>query len=218
MRNNLFAFASVLALVTAPAVSTAQETGVRTALSLVPGAVFNTADAGPSVGGAVTFDLSPWLALEGIGSYVDRGSGANALTIRGGVLANLLNGDRRAVPFVTAGAGLYRASFDLAAQRFFGGAGPFGPGASVCGGTGACPYGNLPAFYARRLGAVVAPSQGSAWPTRTFTDPAFHLGVGARLHLTSHVFVRPEFSGLFIAANRDVQSLGMTSVAFGYRF
>ena len=218
MRSALFVIASLFVFIAAPRIVAAQEAGIRTALSIVPGAVFNTADAGPSVGGSITVDVSPRFALEGMGSYVDRGSGAHALTVQGGVLANLVNGDRRAVPFITAGAGVYFASFDLAAQRFFGGAGPFGPGMSVCAGTGECPYGNLPAFYGRRLGAVVAPLQGNKWPTRTFTDPAFHLGVGARLHVTPHVFVRPEFSGLFVAANRHVQSLGVTSVAFGYRF
>ena len=217
MRRTFLALASLIAVVTMPAAAAAQETGVRAALSVIPGAVFDSADTGPSIGGAVTFDLSPWIALEGAGALADRGAGANALTIQGGVLANLLDGNRRTVPFVAAGAGIYRASFDLSAPRYFG-AGPFGPGTSVCGGTGVCPYGSMPAFYGRRLGTVVAPSAGGPWLTRTFTDPAFHLGVGARLRLTPHLVVRPEMRGLFVVADRDVQSLGVLSLALSYRF
>lgn len=206
-----------LTMVVVPHIAAAQGAPVRTRVSFAPGIAFDRADTGPSISGALTVDLSSRLALEGTGAFVGRGSGADAFSLQAGLLAHLLTGDGRVVPFVAGGAGLYRASFDLGAQRFFGG-GQYGPGASLCGGTGVCPYGGMPAFYGRRLRSVNAPLAGGQWPSRTFTDPAFHLGVGARVALAPHVFVRPEFRGLFVAADGDVQSLGIASVAFGYQF
>jgi hypothetical protein len=209
----------MLAVVAAPHVAAAQEVGIRTALSIVPGAVFDSADTGPSIGAAITLDLSPRIAFEGAGTYVNRGSGLDALNIQAGLLANLANVNGRVVPFVAGGAGVYRASLDLGVPRFFGGAGgQFGPGTSLCGGTGVCPYGHVPEFYARRLGALTAPSVVDGWPTRTFTDPAFHLGTGVRLYATRQVFVRPELRGLFVVGDGRVQSLATASVALGYAF
>lgn len=200
-------------------VATGQDAGPRTSLAVVSGAAFDSADTGPSVGGAMTVDLTSRFAVEGSATYLNRGTGADALNIQAGVLANLVDGGNRVVPFVAAGAGLYRASFDLAAPRFFGGLGArFGPGESLCDGAGVCPYGNMPGFYGSRLGAVSVPPPGTSWPTRTFTDPAFHLSAGARIRLTPHVLVRPEVRGLLVAGNRHALGLGSVSVGLGYLF
>ena len=205
-------------LVAAASAAAGQEPGLRTGVAVVPGAAFDSADTGPSVGGAITVDLSPRFALEINGTFADRGAGADALSVQAGLLANLSSGDVRVQPFIAAGGGFYRASFDLTAQRFFGGmTGPFGPGVTPCGGTGVCPYGSVPAFYGRRMGLVTAAGADGRWTT-TFTDPAFHLGGGVRINVTPHVFIRPELRGLFVAADDDVQSLGAVSVGFGYRF
>lgn len=219
MRNLLFHLLPMLAVAAAPHVVAAQETDIQTGLSLVSGAVFDSADTGPSIGGAITLDISRWIAFEGAGTYVNRGDGIDVLNIQGGALANLANVNGRIIPFIAGGVGVYRATVDLGVQRFFGGAGgQFGPGASLCGGTGVCPYGHLPQFYARRLGAMAAPITVSGWPTRTFTDPAFHVGTGVRWYPTPQVFVRPEFRGLFVVGNGRVQSLGSASCGVGYRF
>jgi hypothetical protein len=206
-------------LVAAASGAAGQEAGVRTGLAIVPGAAFASADIGPSVGGAITVDLSSRVAMEINGTFADRGTGADALSVQAGLLANLISGDVRVQPFIAAGGGIYRASFDLAAQRFLGGmGGQFGPGMTACGGTGVCPYGSVPLFYGRRLGSMTAPGGDGPWATRTFTDPAFHLGGGVRINATPHVFIRPELRGLFVMADSDVQSLGTVSVGFGYRF
>ena len=219
MRNtSLILMFATCALVAASSGAEGQEPAVRTGLAIVPGAAFDSSDTGPSVGGAITVDLSPRFALEVNGTFADRGAGADALSVQAGLLANLISGDVRVQPFIAAGGGFYRASFDPTARRFFGGmTGPFGPGMSPCGGTGDCPYGNVPAFYGRRMGPVAAAGADGTW-TRTFTDPAFHLGGGVRINVTPHMFIRPELRGLFVAADDEVQSLGALSVGFGYRF
>jgi hypothetical protein len=76
----------------------------------------------------------------------------------------------------------------------------------------------MPEFYARRLGALTASNVVNGWPTRTFTDPAIHLGTGVRLYATRQVFVRPELRGLFVVGDGRVQSLAAVSVALGYAF
>lgn len=68
------------------------------------------------------------------GTFADRGAGADALSVQAGLLANLISGDVRVQPFIAAGGGFYRASFDLTAQRFFGGmTAPFDPDVTPCG-------------------------------------------------------------------------------------
>jgi hypothetical protein len=217
MRLAIIGFVSAFAFAV-PHLVAAQDAG-RASLWAAPGAAFSGADAGPSVGGALTIGLSPWIAVEGTGVFLNRGSGANGFNLQAAILANLLNKTHRVVPYITGGVGMYRASLDLGAPRFFGGrAGQFGPGTALCGGTGVCPYGEIPAFYARRLGIVTVPPAGAGWPTRAFTDPAFHVGAGTRIEVAPRLFLRPELRGLFVVGDGDVHSLGAASVAFGYRF
>ncbi|HEY5545709.1 MAG TPA: hypothetical protein VIK50_06605 [Gemmatimonadaceae bacterium] len=72
---------------------------------------------GPVLGGAVTFD---WFAVEGSGTYLNRGSGADAFGAHASLLANVTPSGRRSVPYFNIGGGAYRASFDLDDRRFFG--------------------------------------------------------------------------------------------------
>lgn len=217
--KSLALFVVTSAVLAMPSISAGQEPAVRTSVAVAGGAAFDSRDTGPSLGGTITLDLSSRFAVEGSGAYLGRGPGADAFSLQAGLLANLAPRSAQIIPFIAAGAGIYRASFDLAAERFFGGAGAqFGPGMALCAGTGVCPYGNMPAFYGRRLGAVSTPAAGAAWPTRTFTDPAFHMAAGARIPVTTHVLIRPEIRGLFVVANSTVHSIGALSVGLGYEF
>lgn len=110
MRRVLFHLLPLLAAVAAPHVVAAQEPGIQTGVSLVPGAVFDSTDAGPSIGGAVTVDVSRWMAFEGAMTYVNRGDGIDAFNIQAGILGNLANVNGRMTPFITGGVGIYRAS------------------------------------------------------------------------------------------------------------
>ena len=188
------------------------------AFAVVPGFVSGNSQTGASIGGTVSVDVARWATIEGNGSYLDRGGGADAVALHLSLLAALPTTGRRVSPYVVGGAGIYRASFDLGAPRFFGGLGQYGPGVSLCGGTGACPYGQMPGFYGRRLGAVIIPVGNAGFGTRTFTDPAFSAGAGARVELASHLFLRPEARALFVRGGGLTHTLGTFSCAFGYRF
>lgn len=61
---------------------------------------------------------------------MDRGPGADALDINVSVPVNLLT-DRRAIPYVAAGGGIYRARFDLDDRRFLGMMGSLPTGAQI---------------------------------------------------------------------------------------
>ena len=71
----------------------------------------------PSVN--LAFDLTDRVSVEADGAYLGRG-GSDGLSANASLLVNLAAGDRGTVPYVAVGAGLYRASFDLDHDRFFG--------------------------------------------------------------------------------------------------
>ncbi len=77
--------------------------------------------------------------------------------------------------------------------------------------------GEMPMFYARRLGTVTVP-QGGMWGTRAFTDPALTLGGGVRLDLSRHLSVRPDARALVVVADGETSTVALFSFNIGYRF
>jgi hypothetical protein len=232
--------AAAAALVAAPAL--AQEISPRTAVSVVAGAGSATSTTGVALGGTVLFDLTDFTSIEAQGAYLDRGAGAEAFTVFGSLLVNVLPARERIVPYLAAGGGLYRASFDLGASRFMGNtAGVFAPGSTVCPvagtgmgmgagagfgpGDGTCPstamgywgVGRMNDFYARRLGPLVVPASGT-WGTRSFADPALSLGGGIRFNVTERLMVRPDVRALVVFADGDTQPVALFGINVGYRF
>jgi hypothetical protein len=67
-------------------------------------------DTGPVVGGALGWEVTPRLALEGVASWLDRAeapeSFSAALRVRTGLMR------QRSAPFLEGGFGLYRAGID----------------------------------------------------------------------------------------------------------
>jgi hypothetical protein len=214
----------------------------RTAVSFVGGFGSTTQTTGVALGGSVLFDLNDRTSFEAEGTYLDRGTGANALSASGSLLVNLVSSRRQVVPYAVVGGGMYRASFELANPQFLGqvgtqfaagstvcpapgtGIGP-GPGAGFGAGTGTCPaiaagywgVGQMSNFYARRLGPMVVPV-GGGWATRSFTDPAVSVGGGLRFNVNEHVMVRPDIRALMVFADGDTHTLAVFGVNVGYRF
>jgi hypothetical protein len=233
--------AGTIALVASTALAQS-DIAPRTAVSFVGGAGSSSSTTGVSLGGSWLFDLNNRASIEAQGTYLDRGAGADALSISGSLLVNLLSARERVVPYAAVGGGLYRSSFDLANPAMLGpvgaqfgpdsvvcpapgtGIGP-GPGAGFGPGTGTCPgnvagywgVGQMPGFYARRLGPMAVPV-GGAWGTRRFTDPAVSFGGGLRFNVNERVMVRPDVRALVVFAEGDTHTLGMFGVQIGYRF
>ena len=100
-----------------------------------------------------------------------------------------------------------------------------GFGAPSWAGTGTCPsgaagywaVGDLPTFYARRLGALTIPADGQ-WGHRAFSDPAVTIGGGLTVRLTDHWSLRPQGRALIVFRHNDSHTLGVYDVSLGYRF
>ena len=238
----LLAAAAILALATPSAL--AQESP-RSAVSFASGIGTGASDVGPALGGTFLFDLTERFAIEGQGTFLSR-SGGDDLTLGASLLVNLLGSRRAVAPYAAVGGGLYRASYDLDNPRFLGAPGPqfpagsmwctapgqgfvsgpqFGPHMGAAFMPGACPAdaagywgtGEMPRFYARRLGPMAFPGSGG-WDIRHFTDPAVSVGGGIRIDIANHLELRPDLRAVMALADGDTHTRGVFVLNLGYRF
>jgi hypothetical protein len=229
--------------------SPAPVAGGKTTIGVV-GGLSTGAGSGAALGGSFTIGLNDHLAIEGTGSYLTRGSGADALSLNLGLLVSLLPPGREAIPYAAIGGGLYHASFDLGNNRFFGMMGSQYPpgtrmvplqgmgGYGMMGGgyygqsgmmgswnpstQGAWPgptftSGQMPMFYANRLGPMTVPQNGM-WGMRSFTDPAMTFGGGVRLDLSRRLSVRPDARARVVFGGGESYTIGVFSFNVAYRF
>lgn len=82
-----------------------------TTLNVFAGGATDASETGLVAGMAMGWDASPMLALEGSGSWLDRGGGASAFAAAMKVQVRL-RPVRTVIPFGEAGFGMYRAWFD----------------------------------------------------------------------------------------------------------
>jgi hypothetical protein len=139
-----------------------------TTLAGFVGVAADSSRTGPMFGGSVGWELTPRLAIEGSGLWVDHVGEANSFAGALKVQAALL-GPHKAVPFVQAGIGLYRASLDRT-------------------------QGEIPAFYRRRM----EPDDAGHGVVRTFTDPALVFGGGANVFLSRSIAIRPDVEAMVV--------------------
>lgn len=215
-----------LALAAFPAITSAEETGQRkgekTVLYLQAG--YSSSPwhmGGAALGGAFVRDLTSRLSAEAQASYLARGMGSNAFNASASLLVNLRPRGEKAVPYLAAGGGVYRASFDMGSDRFSGPMDMSGSMACCSGAMGMTwpgaeqwDYGQMPHFY----GARMAGQEGSYPGPRTFTDPVVSLGAGIRIDVGSHLDLRPELRALVVVSGGDTSTSGLFTVNLGYRF
>jgi hypothetical protein len=195
-----------------------------------------------ALGVGLSRDLTERLAIEGDVVYFTRGRWATALTATGAarIAVGPFGWSDTAVPFILAGGGVQRATIDLADPRLLGpmasawqpgdvfcpdrGTGP-APGAGSGFGQGPCAanpighwgVGELPDFYARRLGPLVVPA-GGEWLDRSFVDPALTIGGGLHLHVGRHLVVQPEVRMWTVIADGRTRTSALIGVVAGYGF
>lgn len=237
-RTGMAAIAAALLLAAPSLAQTPETAGPGGTIAFLGGGAATTSTAGPLAGATVVYDINERWSVEGQGAWLGRGSGADAFSLTGSVLVNLLPLGRRVVPYAAAGGGLYRASFDLGHARLMGAiAGSVGPGNEFCpspgtgymrgpgNGFGDCTapgagfwgVGEMPGFYGRRLGMMVVPA-GGGWSTRSFTDPTVSVGGGVRLNLASHLELRPDARAIVVLDGGSSYTVGVFGVNIGYRF
>jgi len=93
-----------------------------------------------------------------------------------------------AVPFVTAGVGLYRASYETA-------------------------VGNVPEFYRHRMSQTAGPGM-----TMTFTDPTFVFGGGLNVFVTRHIAIRPDVETMIVVRDSSSHVVTAAAVHLAYHF
>lgn len=129
------------------------------------------------------------------------GQSAGELSVGG--LVEVLRG-RRATPYLSLGAGIYRAMFQLEGQ----------PGEMM---GGSISVADMPMFYGRRMDA----SRGAlavGGHMQGFTDPVFTLGGGVRVEVSPHVFLRPEIRAVTVIGGDESNTFASILLSMGYRF
>jgi hypothetical protein len=141
------------------------------------------------LGGAFGWELLPRFSLETTTKWMvpDRGAEAFSALVTAQVQ---LSPRRKVVPFLTAGAGVLRASYDMETSV-------------------------MPAFYARRMEQGSGPVSGTR---RTFVDPAFVFGGGVSLFASRHVSVRPEVEAMIVHEDGRTRMTTSVAVRAGYHF
>ena len=103
-----------------------------TTVSGFAGVAFDSQDTGSALGGALGWEVTPKLGIEGSAAWLDRGASSDSFSAALKVRAALFGRDRVA-PFVVAGIGAYQTSHS--------------------------PSADMPAFYRRRMAGHVGPGE-----------------------------------------------------------
>lgn len=203
----------------------AQTSPLPASVSVRSGVASGSGETGASIGGAFTWDFSPRIGIETGAVYTDRGRDANAWSADARMVVTLVPSGR-ARPYAAAGAGIYRAMFDL--DRSFDtfmrqqmGGQPFDRQAM----TQFVNQHPMNGFYSQRMNArAQMPAFGSQGMNgmggmrESFTDPAVSLGGGVRLDLGGRLIARPEARMLVVLRDGRSHTVGMFTMDFGFRF
>jgi len=194
-----------------------------------------------AIGASVTLRLSRHLALGGDVDYHALADWHRTIVATGALyVAPFGDGwDESVAPYFFGGAGYHRLTVDLADARLLGSI-----DASVATGDEFCPArgrgrgngirldddgpcstgartvwgaGDLPDFFARRLGVLTVPAS-RRWPEREFGDLVYTLGGGARIHSGARLVIAPEARLWLVVADGHVRSSGVFGVTVGFQF
>jgi hypothetical protein len=159
-----------------------------TTLAVTAGAATASSDVGAMAALTIGWEFTPWMGIEGSGAWLDRHDGADAFS-GALVFQTAIMRPRPSAPFVEAGFGLYRASFDRTRNT-------------------------IPAFYADRIAA--AGVTGST--TSTFTDPAFFVGAGYNAFVSRHIAIRPQVEATIVTRNSRTYVVTSVAIRAAYHF
>jgi hypothetical protein len=161
---------------------------------------FGRSSTGGVLGGTLLRDLSDRVALEASGAYLDRGS-SHGVSAMGQLLVTLIDGGR-AVPYLSAGGGIYHASSErLVRTPSFRDPRPRAP-------RGPGDHGDRPSEADER----------SSLERLRSTDPALSLGGGVRLDLGPRFYARPDARLMVVMGDGRNQTFGLFTMNVGWRF
>jgi len=190
MARLAMAVAMAVALAVPAAGQDASQDGRATALAVTAGVSRANETTHGVFGGDALFELTAHFALQGAGRWMDRGPHPGAYAAELCAVFGYAGTRETAVPYVSAGVGFHRRTFESAGA------------------------GEIPAFYRRRLG----PGGGTFGERRTLTDPTFVVGTGVDVALSRTVTVRPDLRALFVLNDGRHDTVYLATVSLGFRF
>lgn len=204
-----------------PSFPAAAQTEPRFGAYMIAGSASGADQAGAAAGGVLAYEVTRRLSVEVSGAYLDRGPGISAVPVSAALAFDLLGGNRRLTPFLVAGGGVMRSSFDLGHARFDSRSpqrsSVIQPGAQPGSGLVVWVDGTLPDFYSERLNQDLtgeAPLTG----TVAYTDAALVGGGGLRFSLGPKGDVRADARAITAYRSGRHQTLGVYTVQLGLRF
>ncbi len=192
MTHNRFGAMAALLTVTLAIPAAAQDAsqdGRATSLAVTAG-LSRASDATQfALGGDALFELTAHFALQGAGRWMHRGAHPDAFAAELSALVGLAGTRDTMVPYVTAGVGFQRRTFDVSDA-------------------------SVPAFYRRRLGVAT----GRLGVRETFTDPTLVVGTGIDFALSRTFTARPDVRAVFVLRDGRHETVLLATVSLGYRF
>jgi hypothetical protein len=140
-----------------------------------------------AAGAAVGWEFTPHLTVEGRGLWLAAGPGQEGFAALLGTRMPILV-NRPVAPFVSAGLGVYRATFEAPPSR-------------------------IPRLYERRMAAMAGD-----WRPRAFDDFAVAFGGGAEVFLAQHLAFRPELTVLLVTTRTNARAVPVFGVQLAYHF
>jgi outer membrane protein with beta-barrel domain len=182
-----------LALMAVSALAFAQESVQNTwsrgtTLNVFAGASSEPTKGAFTAGGAIGWQLTPTMAIEGSGGWIDSQSSSSWFTAALKAQARLARAGGTN-PYLEGGIGLCRATFDVGQP-------------------------NVPAFYHKRM----FESPGSSMMSRTFTDPTFAFGAGLNIIASRRIAIRPAVEVTTVFRNHDTLAMTAGVVRVAYHF
>jgi hypothetical protein len=175
-----------------PAPSLPYEPHTRcTSLDFFGGVTTSDSDAGALLGGAMTWQATRWIALDGALAWLDRPEGESGFSAIVSAHVSLLSGEK-ALPFLRAGVGIYHAWFDEARWR----------------------SGDLPAFYRNRVHDI----HSNMTSRHGFTDPVVAVGGGVNYFLSRNVALRPQAEALIVLRDSASYLVPTFTLHLAYHF
>ena len=234
--SGIAAVLALFAIGTGAAAEDEKAEGSGFAVALQGGVATGASETGITLGGAMTYDVSPRLSVEVTGAYLDRGRGESGASGLASLLVNLRRAGEKVVPYLAVGGGIYYTSFSEPAWRDALGDFELPPGFELPGGfprpggftmPGGFDGGRF-AGWRDALAGVCGPRggrDGCAWLggdrrrgwRESSTDGAMTFGGGIRIDLGHGLFVRPDLRAIVILGE-DTRTLGVLNVGVGYRF
>jgi hypothetical protein len=167
----------------------ASQDGRATSLAVTAGMSRASDATHLALGGDALFELTAHFALQGAGRWMDRGSHPDAYAAELCALVGFAGTRDTRVPYVTAGVGFQRRTFNVADA-------------------------SVPAFYRRRLGI----GDGRLGTRQTLTDPTVVIGTGIDFALSRTLTVRPDVRAVFAVNDGRHETVMLATVSLGYRF